>query len=181
MRCDFKAVNECVFRCYLLTVSQYFSIDWCASQLRFCLSIFRTCSDFIFVVGGSRKSSRMQQAIAPGPMRRYAATDASSTLAYRFVASQAIMDPNIAADLRPSADGSAVRTSLVAGLAVAVLKILNVIRDEAAYACTRSINSELFTGWQRRCGLSLPAPHQIVAVKCEHTPLLPLVSARPLL
>jgi len=65
------------------------------------------------------------------------------------------MDPKIAADLRPSADGStvrtslvdlrpsadgsAVRTSLVAGLAVAVLNMLNVIRDEAAHACTRSI------------------------------------------
>jgi len=41
--------------------------------------------------------------------------DSSSTVAYRFVANQAIVDPKIAADLRPSADGSAVRTSLVAG------------------------------------------------------------------
>jgi len=41
--------------------------------------------------------------------------DNSSTVAYRFVANQAIVDPKIAADLRPSADGSAVRTSLVAG------------------------------------------------------------------
>jgi len=36
-------------------------------------------------------------------------------VAYRFAASQAIMDPEIAADLRPSADRSAVRTALVAG------------------------------------------------------------------
>jgi len=41
--------------------------------------------------------------------------DGSSTVAYRFAAKQAIMDPKIAADLRLSADGSAVRTSLVAG------------------------------------------------------------------
>jgi len=33
--------------------------------------------------------------------------DGSSTVAYRFVANQTIMDPKIAADLRPSADGSA--------------------------------------------------------------------------
>jgi len=36
-------------------------------------------------------------------------------VAYLFTASQAIVDPKIVADLRPSADGSAVRTSLVAG------------------------------------------------------------------
>jgi len=36
----------------------------------------------------------------------------SSTVAYRLRQS---MDPEIAADLRPPADGSAVRTSLVAG------------------------------------------------------------------
>jgi len=41
--------------------------------------------------------------------------DGSSTVAYRFAANQAIMDTEIPADLRPSADGSAVRTSLVAG------------------------------------------------------------------
>jgi len=69
------------------------------------------------------------------------AADGSSTMAYRFAANQAISmyphvhisalvrvrkfsrnkdlrqstDPKIAADLRPSSDGSAVRTSLVAG------------------------------------------------------------------
>jgi len=43
------------------------------------------------------------------------AADGSLTVAYRFVANQAIVDPEIAADLRPSADGSAVRTSLVTG------------------------------------------------------------------
>jgi len=41
--------------------------------------------------------------------------DGSSTAAYPFAANQDVMDPQIAADLRPSADGSAVRTSLVAG------------------------------------------------------------------
>ena len=44
--------------------------------------------------------------------------DGSSTVAYGFVANLTIstyMYINIAADLRPSADGSAVRTSLVAG------------------------------------------------------------------
>jgi len=41
--------------------------------------------------------------------------DGSSTVAYRFAANQAIMDPKIAADRRPSADGSEDRTSLVAG------------------------------------------------------------------
>jgi len=41
--------------------------------------------------------------------------DGSSTVAYRFAAKQAIMDPKMAADLRLSADGSAVRISLVAG------------------------------------------------------------------
>jgi len=34
---------------------------------------------------------------------------------YRFAANQAIMGPKIAADLRPSADACAVRTSLEAG------------------------------------------------------------------
>jgi len=41
--------------------------------------------------------------------------DGSSMVAYRFVANPAITDPKIAADLRPSADASAVRTPLVAG------------------------------------------------------------------
>ena len=41
--------------------------------------------------------------------------DGSSTVEYCFAANQAIMDPKIVADLRPSADGSAVHTSLVAG------------------------------------------------------------------
>jgi len=41
--------------------------------------------------------------------------DGSSTAAYRFADNQAIVNQKIAADLRPSADGSAVRTSLVAG------------------------------------------------------------------
>jgi len=45
--------------------------------------------------------------------RRYA--DASFMLTFRFAANETIVDPEIAADLRPSADGSAVRTSLVAG------------------------------------------------------------------
>jgi len=36
-------------------------------------------------------------------------------LAYLFTANRAIVDQKIVADLRPSADGSAVRTSLVAG------------------------------------------------------------------
>ena len=56
----------------------------------------------------------------PGAARRYApAADGSSTVAYRFAANQAIcISPwiqKIAADLRPSTDGSTVRTSLVAG------------------------------------------------------------------
>ena len=54
----------------------------------------------------------------PGAARRYAPTDGSSTVAYRFAANQAIstyMYIKIAADLRPSADGSALRASLVAG------------------------------------------------------------------
>ena len=42
--------------------------------------------------------------------------DGRSTVAYPFAANQDVMDPKIAADLRPSADGSAVRTSLVAGV-----------------------------------------------------------------
>ena len=46
---------------------------------------------------------RAEQGITPGEARRYALADGSSTVA------------KIAADLRPSADGSAVRTSLVAG------------------------------------------------------------------
>ena len=46
---------------------------------------------------------RAEQGITPGEARRYAPADGSSTVA------------KIAADLRPSADGSAVRTSLVAG------------------------------------------------------------------
>jgi len=41
--------------------------------------------------------------------------DGSSTVAYHFAANQAIVDPKIVADLRLFADGSAVRTSLVAG------------------------------------------------------------------
>ena len=44
-----------------------------------------------------------EQGIGPGAPRRYAPVDGSSTVA------------EIAADLRPSADGSAVRTSVVAG------------------------------------------------------------------
>jgi len=44
-----------------------------------------------------------EQGSAPAAARRYAPADSSSTVA------------KIAADLRPSADGSAVRTSLVAG------------------------------------------------------------------
>jgi len=36
-------------------------------------------------------------------------------MAYRFAANAAIVDLKIAADLRPSVDGSTVRTSLVAG------------------------------------------------------------------
>jgi len=44
-----------------------------------------------------------EQGITPGAPRRYAPVDGSSTVA------------EIAADLRPSADGSAVRTSVVAG------------------------------------------------------------------
>jgi len=44
-----------------------------------------------------------EHGIAPRAARRYAPADGSSTVA------------KIAADLRPSADGSAVRTSLVAG------------------------------------------------------------------
>ena len=47
--------------------------------------------------------------IAPGWRPR------DDMLTFRFAASEAIVDPEIAADLRPSADGSAVRTSLVAG------------------------------------------------------------------
>jgi len=43
------------------------------------------------------------------------AADDCSTVAYRFAANQAVMDPKITADLRPSADGSTVRTFLVAG------------------------------------------------------------------
>jgi len=38
---------------------------------------------------------------------------AVSTVAYRLAANQVIMDPKITADLRPSTDVSAVRTSLV--------------------------------------------------------------------
>jgi len=45
----------------------------------------------------------VQQGIAPGAARRYAPADGSSTVA------------KIAADLRQSADGSAVRTFLLAG------------------------------------------------------------------
>jgi len=56
-----------------------------------------------------------KQGIAPGAARRYAPADGSSTVAYRFAANQAVMDPKIAADLRPSADGSAVHACLVAG------------------------------------------------------------------
>jgi len=61
------------------------------------------------------------QGISPGqrddmpPSSPSPAADGCSTVAYRFAASQAIMDPEIAADLRPSADRSAVRTALVAG------------------------------------------------------------------
>jgi len=44
-----------------------------------------------------------EQGITPGAARRYAPVDGSSTVA------------EIAADLRPSADGSAVRTFVVAG------------------------------------------------------------------
>jgi len=58
---------------------------------------------------------RTLQGIAPGAVRRYAPADGSSTVAYRFAANQPIMDPKIPADLRASADGAAVRTSLVAG------------------------------------------------------------------
>jgi len=49
------------------------------------------------------------ETICPPPMavRRW--------LAYLFTANRAIVDQKIVADLRPSADGSAVRTSLVAG------------------------------------------------------------------
>jgi len=43
------------------------------------------------------------------------AADDCSTVAYRFAANQAVMDPKITADLRPSADGSTVRTFLVTG------------------------------------------------------------------
>jgi len=44
--------------------------------------------------------------------------DGSSTLAYRFAANlRQSTDPKIVADLRPSVDGSTVRTSLVAGVA----------------------------------------------------------------
>jgi len=71
----------------------------------------------------------LKQVIAPGAARRYAPADGSSTVAYSFVAYALVsvrkfsrnkglcqsMDPEIAADLRPSADRSAVRTSLVAG------------------------------------------------------------------
>jgi len=51
----------------------------------------------------------------PGGGETICPADGSSTVAYRFAANQAIMDPKISADLRPSADGSAVHTSLVAG------------------------------------------------------------------
>ena len=60
----------------------------------------------------------IKQGIAPGPARRYVPADGSPAVAYRFAANQAIgiyTYFKIAADLRPSADGSAVRTSLVAG------------------------------------------------------------------
>ena len=157
-----NADNDELLKCSLAST-------WRSSDRFICLCVFTTCSDFIFLVSDSLKSSRMQRGIASGRRHdittRYNPDDGSSTVAYRFAANQVVIDPQIAADLRPSADGFAVRTSLVLGLAVAVLKILNVIRDEAAHACTRSINSKLFTGWQRRCGLSLPAPRQIVAVK----------------
>ena len=56
-----------------------------------------------------------QQGIAPGAARRYAPADSRSTVAYRFAANQAVKYPKIFADLRPSAAGSAVRTSLAAG------------------------------------------------------------------
>ena len=49
---------------------------------------------------------------------RYSLADSRSTVAYYFAANQAISTYiyiRIAADLRPSADGSAVLTSLVAG------------------------------------------------------------------
>jgi len=54
------------------------------------------------------------QGFAPGAARRYAPADGSSLVA------------KIAANLRPSANGSAVRTSLVAGLAVAKLQAASV-------------------------------------------------------
>jgi len=41
--------------------------------------------------------------------------DGSSTVAYRFAANQAIVDPKTATDLCPSEDGSEVCTSLEAG------------------------------------------------------------------
>jgi len=50
--------------------------------------------------------STPEQGITPAAARRYVPADFSSTVAYRFAANQAIMDPKIAVDLR---------TSLVAG------------------------------------------------------------------
>jgi len=51
-----------------------------------------------------------------GAARRYAPADGSSAVAYRFAANHAgHHGSKIAADLRPSADRSAARTSLVAG------------------------------------------------------------------
>jgi len=62
------------------------------------------------------KFSCRKQGIAPrGRQDDMPLADGSSTVTHRFVASQATMDPKLAADLRPSADRSAVRTFLVAG------------------------------------------------------------------
>ena len=51
----------------------------------------------------------------PGGGETICPADSRSTVAYRFAANQAVKYPKIFADLRPSAAGSAVRTSLAAG------------------------------------------------------------------
>ena len=62
----------------------------------------RLCADTDLIIAALCSNSHSNK-VSPGDVRRYAPADGSSTVA------------KIAADLRPSADGSAVRTSLVAG------------------------------------------------------------------
>jgi len=67
-----------------------------------------------FVSKPNKTTTRKQQESVEPLSQRDAAENMSLTVAYRFAANQAIVDPKMAADLCPSADGSAVRTSLVA-------------------------------------------------------------------